>query len=264
VEQALAELHLVARGERLRDRLRIARVLLYAHLRLGRGRRLFGWLPVGDDPPSEVRLSSGVSLVARRRDAVPLYEQFGLDSYGVTLHEPIGSILDLGANVGFAAVSLAARHPGAHLVCVEPDPESFALLERNLALNHIEAAVYRAAVVGEPGRYAVASGAAPASNRVFRSAAGEIDGITVGEALGRAGLERVDLMKIDIEGAEAGVFADARDWAPRVRAIIAELHAPYGVADADALLALHGFELVPLPDGARFCDVTLWVSRPLA
>ena len=251
----------MALGERLRDRLRIVRVLAYAHMRLGRGAALFGWVPAGGDAPRLIRLRSGVSVLVRRRDAVPFYEQFGLGCYDVPLPGAVRSVLDLGANVGYAAVALSARHPGARFACVEPDRESFALLERNLALNHVDAVVVRGAVAGAPGRFSVASGDAPASNRAVADPGGDIEGVTVGEVLTRAGFESVDLIKVDVEGAEAEVFADVGSWEAQVRAIVAELHAPFGVADADALLAPHGYTRVSLPAGIRFRDVTAWV-RP--
>jgi FkbM family methyltransferase len=243
-------------GEGLRDRLRILRMLGYAHTRLGRGRALLGWLPLGEDRPMELALRSGVTLWARRRDAVPLYEQFGLDAYGVGIDAR--TVLDLGANVGFAAVALARHHPGARVICVEPDPESCVLLQRNVTRNGVDALVLRAAVAGAPGRFDVVGGSAPASNRVVRAEQGGVEGITVSEVLSRAGIGAVDLMKVDIEGAEAEVFADAASWAPRVGAVIAELHEPFGVSEADRLLAPHGFVLRPLAQGARFRDVTLW------
>ena len=256
---------MVAAGVSLRDRLRIAGVLAYAHMRLGRGARAFGWLPSGDDPPRLIRLRSGVSVMARRRDAVPFYEQFGLEAYGVGVPVPVRTVVDLGANVGFAAVALAARYQGARIVCVEPDAESFALLERNLALNGVDAVALRAAVAGASGRrFSVSAGSAPASNRVVAAADGPVEGVTVAELLARAQVGEVDLRKVDIEGAEAEVFADAASWAPRVGAVIAELHEPFGVADADRLLGAFGFARVPLPSGVRFRDVVLWAKDPKA
>jgi FkbM family methyltransferase len=260
VDQGHAELRAVRIGARLEDRLRIAWILSYAHLRLGRGRRLLGWIPAGNDPPRELRLRTGLTVLARRRDAVPLYEQFGLDVYGVAL--PFGgveTILDLGANVGFATLALAASHPGARFVCVEPEPETRRLLRENVSRNGIDAQVIGAAVVGTPGSYRVVPGRAPASSTVESAVSGGIDGITVASLLADVGIETVDLMKIDVEGAEWGVFDTAAEWAANVRALIGELHPPSEAARADALLAPHGFQRLALPDGLRFRDVCCWV-----
>ena len=37
----------------------------------------------------------------------------------------------------------------------------------------------------------------------------------------------VDLLKCDIEGAEAELFADCGPWIRRMKSIVVELHAPY-------------------------------------
>lgn len=254
---------MVMLGARWADRVRIAWILSYAHLRLGSGRAVLGWIPVGGDAERPVRLRTGVDVLARRSDAVPLYEQFALDAYGVSLPFGVASVLDLGANVGFATVALGARYPAARFVCVEPDGESRRLLASNVGRNNIDALVIGAAVAGVSGeRYSVAAGAAPGSNTVVVSDDG-VEGITVAALLDRAGIDVLDLMKIDIEGAEWGVFADAPAWAPRVRAVIGELH-PVSAASsvrADGLLAPHGFKRVPLPDELRFRDVCCWIRR---
>jgi FkbM family methyltransferase len=252
---------MVLLGSGLRDRIRIIRILSYAHLRLGRGRVVLGWIPVGADVARPLALRSGVSVLARRRDAVPLYEQFALDVYGVALPFAVSRVLDLGANVGFAAVALASRYPGARFACVEPDEESRRLLALNVARNGLAADVVGAAVAGVAGRLTVAAGAAPASNRVVAAGGGSVEGLTVAALLDRAGLDQVDLMKIDVEGAEWGVFSDAAGWAGRVRAVIGELHpvSEASSARADALLAPHGFRRVSLPDELRFADVCCWI-----
>jgi FkbM family methyltransferase len=204
-----------------------------------------------------------VSVLARRRDAVPLFEQFSLDTYGVELPFEVRSVLDLGANVGFAAVALGRRHSEARFACVEPDGESRRLLEENLRRNGVNGRVIAAAVVGEPGSYRVAPGRVPASNAVEMDAGGDVAGLTVADILRRAGFDGVDLMKIDVEGAEWGVFADAPSWAPRVRAVIGELHpvSSESAARADALLAPCGFRRVALPNELRFRDVCLWIGE---
>jgi FkbM family methyltransferase len=260
LEQARAELRLVGAGAALRDRLRIARVLGHAHLRLGRARIALAWLPAGDDPPREIRLRGGPTVLARRADAVPLYEQFALSVYGVELpFDEVRTILDLGANVGYATLALAALYPGASFVCVEPEPRNRAVLLENLRRNGLDARVLDFAIVGSPGSYRLVQRRAPSGTRVERGTDGDVEGVTISALLDRAGIEHVDLMKVDIEGAEHEVFLGASEWAPRVRALVGELHPPLHSSDADRLLAPHGFARVKLPPGERFKDVVFYV-----
>jgi FkbM family methyltransferase len=220
-----------------------------SHVRVGRLRRAFEWLPRTPDPPREVTLRSGAELLVRRGDAIPLLEQFALDVYAVPLPgPPVRSILDLGANVGFASIALAARHPGARIVCVEPEPSTRELLARNLARNGVEAEILALAVGGAPGSVSLRYGEHHSLTRTQPDPAGEIRAAPLAEMLDLAGLPEVDLVKIDAEGAEREVLADVGAWADRVGAIIGELHDGLTRELAYAQLRPHGFEPVALPD----------------
>ena len=63
---------------------------------------------------------------------------------------------------------------------------------------------------------------------------GEIDVITMPSLLDDAGFSHVDVLKCDIEGAEAEVFADCKSWISRVDAMSVECHSD--VIATDALL----------------------------
>jgi FkbM family methyltransferase len=258
VEQAQSELHLVREGRGLRDRLRLVDMLVHSHLRVGRTRHLVGWVPSRRDEARDLRVGEW-SLSARRGDGVVVYEQCGLDSYRADIAHPVRSVLDLGANVGLAALRFARRYPGARIVCVEADHVALALLARNLSRNGVAAQILGAAVVGTAGRYAVDRADQPGANRVLPSASGEVEGITLTTVLDRAGLEQVDLMKVDIEGAEREVLGSAADWSERVRALIMELHDGLAPADVERLLGPLGYRRLPLPERVRFDDLVCFV-----
>lgn len=61
------------------------------------------------------------------------------------------TIVDAGANIGLFALHAARLFPEARLACYEPDPGNFALLQRNLALNHIAADLRQAALWSRSG-----------------------------------------------------------------------------------------------------------------
>ena len=42
-------------------------------------------------------------------------------------------VIDCGANVGYSSAYFLSRHPKSRIVAIEPDPENFAMLRRNLA-----------------------------------------------------------------------------------------------------------------------------------
>ena len=246
-------------GRSFRDRLRIAAMFGHSHLRESRLSRLFDWLPARSHDVRELRLRSGLSVVGRRGDGTVFFEQFGLDVYDVAAPGPVRTIVDLGANVGYAALRLAARHPGARLVCAEPAAAARSLLEQNVTRNGLDGQVFGVAVMAEPGTYALEAAGHFGANRVRPAAGpGGVEGITLAELLDRAGVAEVDLLKVDIEGAERELFATASAWAPRVRSIVAELHGDFGHADAERALAPHGFRRLPLPDRLGVRELVLF------
>jgi FkbM family methyltransferase len=254
----------VRQGRSWPDRRRIAGMLAHSHMREGRLRRLFGRLPERRDDPREVCLGSGLSVVGRRGDGTVFFEQFGLDVYGTAVPGPVRTVVDLGANVGYAALRLSRLYPKARLVCVEPVAAARSLLEDNLARNRVDAQVSGVAVVGAPGRYEIDADGHFGAASVRSSRGGPIEGITLVELLDRAGLDVVDLLKVDIEGSERDLLTRASGWAPRVRTILAELHDGLTREDAHGLLSPHGFRGLPLPRGLGFDELVLLTRASLS
>jgi FkbM family methyltransferase len=136
-------------------------------------------------------------------------------------------ILDLGANVGYTSVTFAARWPRAHILAVEPDARNFRLLERN-AEAWVRIATLRAAVWPHPALVQVANPQDAANAyRMSESETPSEEGIpafTVDQLIDRQGCDRLDLLKIDIEGAEAELFRNETEWLDRVGVLVVELH----------------------------------------
>jgi FkbM family methyltransferase len=151
-------------------------------------------------------------------------------------------IIDCGANIGAAAYYLLHRYPSARLIAVEPDRENCSLCERNLASFGARARVIRAAVWPEcrPVRVVPESRALGAwALRVEAAPDGDIDGLTIPAILARCGVAPpIDILKIDIEGAEADVFSGgSKDWLGVTRHIAIELHGASPRESFDSALA---------------------------
>lgn len=148
------------------------------------------------------------------------YQVRGLDLRGAV-------VLDVGAHVGtFAHVAVGLGAAKVH--CYEPTPSTFAKLERNAArLPGVE--VHHAALGGEPGRCRVIAGEGSTGNRID-SAAGDVPIITLDEAIERIG-GRVDLLKIDVEGAEHQILP-----ASKLLDRVARIHGEYHDGDPAELM----------------------------
>lgn len=135
------------------------------------------------------------------------------------------TILDAGAHVGMSVLWWKRLFPRAHVVAVEPSSANLALLRRNIeGLDGVT--VLHAALAGQEGRLRLdAPDSGSAATHVGAGGSGEeVAATTVGRILESQGTDELLLAKIDIEGAEADVFAGDLAWMDRTRALVIETH----------------------------------------
>jgi FkbM family methyltransferase len=143
-------------------------------------------------------------------------------------------IVDCGAYVGYSGMYLLDAFPDAHLIAVEPDEGNFALLDRNLGCYGERVSLIHSAIWPSKTRLVVSRGeyrdGREWANQVRESLAGEepsVDAIDIETLLADYPSRSIDILKIDIEGAEAILFAsNCESWLDRVRNIAIELHGP--------------------------------------
>jgi FkbM family methyltransferase len=142
-------------------------------------------------------------------------------SYDV-IDTPPEFIVDAGGHIGLATVYFAHRFPKAHIVVIEPDDANFALLERNTSrLTNVTRV--KGGLWGNSAKLRIQNpDASPWAYNL--TVGGNIEGLTVPDIMRVAGREKIDVLKIDIEGAELEVLRTAAAWIDRVGAIMIELH----------------------------------------
>jgi FkbM family methyltransferase len=139
-------------------------------------------------------------------------------------------IVDCGANIGCSSAYFLSQFPNARLIAIEPDEDNFKMLERNLAPYGVRARALRAAVWADGGqRLRCVRGeyrdGLDWSCTVVADGSGDTVGVTISELLDTSGEQDIDLLKIDIEGAERYILAPGRTgWLARVRDLCIELH----------------------------------------
>jgi FkbM family methyltransferase len=173
-------------------------------------------------------------------------------------------IVDLGANVGFSLRYWNRLFPKAKILAVEPDPENC-----RLCLSNAKAAGFEdrltlvQACVGAHAREVQLVGTEAWEYRMRDTqlgTRGTVEVIPFDELLGiHANGRDIDLLKCDIEGAEAELFGHCRAWIERVRNIAIELHPPYSFEEFHANLRRAGaeFELVAQVSTKQFPVVLL-------
>jgi FkbM family methyltransferase len=170
-----------------------------------------------------LRFCDAASVLSAYRS---IYEN-GIYAFDTAKIDPV--ILDCGANVGLAVLYWKQRYPHAHITAFEADPNAFALLKLNCSAF-------------APTDVALVNKAVWVTNEVLPFVGDGADGghidDTKHEAIGgnqtvfvesmrlRDYLcERsVDLLKLDIEGAEVDVLIDCRECLEGVQRVFVEYH----------------------------------------
>jgi FkbM family methyltransferase len=141
------------------------------------------------------------------------------------------AVVDLGGNIGCSAIYFANRWPAAKIVVVEPLAANFELLKQNTRFYPNIIPVHAAAhhrretvelVTPKAGFWATRVARAGADDAAETTSA---PGLPITDIMDEHGIERIDILKIDIEGSEADLFANnPRPWLERTRLIMIELH----------------------------------------
>jgi FkbM family methyltransferase len=190
-------------------------------------------------PLPPIRLRGGMTIRhTPEDDTVNLFREIFVDRCytggGFYRPAPGDTVLDLGANIGTFAVFLQWLAPGVRVHCFEPGPETRRRLEENIRSNGLEGAVtiHPFAVSDGPKVLELKPARLAAQRSLFASeftGAGEasesVECIGLDRAVELAGVERVQLLKVDIEGAEIEAMGSASPatWA-RVERVAAEYH----------------------------------------
>lgn len=130
---------------------------------------------------------------------------------------PGNVVFDVGANVGFYSLTAASMvGPSGRVVAFEPGPKTSARLRENAALNGFaNLVVVEVAVSDKPGVLHLHLGEDSEANSLYDAgpaATGsvEVSVLTLDAYAEAEGIARVDLLKIDAEGAEVGIIRGAR------------------------------------------------------
>lgn len=168
-------------------------------------------------------------LVQRQYDLArfPQYERL-LKHYRNTLQRgetPL--IIDCGGNIGLGSLWFGRLFPKAKIVSIEPDEHNFELLRSNTAVLGDRITLVQGGIWDRPGALCIVnpdSGSAAfqvafSKTHVLNS----ISAYTIDDLCEIAGVANPLIVKLDIEGAQAHLFASNTEWVGRTALITLEL-----------------------------------------
>ncbi|HEY7326384.1 MAG TPA: FkbM family methyltransferase [Gemmataceae bacterium] len=169
-----------------------------------------------------------------------------------------GVFLDVGANVGIHTLAIAHHvSQGGAVVAFEPHPVNHRLLMHNLEQNHLHHVVAENFGLADSPATLTGTGRPDGGNWSLASQGDyrfEVRLVRLDDYLRDQPLPRLDLMKLDVEGAELRVLRGARRTIKRFRPSIVFEVCPSWLAkmqttvtDLFAELVGHGYYIYPLP-----------------
>jgi FkbM family methyltransferase len=223
------------------------------------------WRAVPATHKITVRLTNGLRVTLRRPPAedILLFREIFVEEVYNT-QEPnsdsrnVGRIIDVGANVGYSVLWLAARFPTAKILAFEPVPEHVTLLRRAITANDLNDRVNLYPVaVGTCNQEAFISTEGLRSQLMSENGPARVRTQVV-DFFERAGAEVIDILKLDCEGSEYDLLMDGRFAQLKVRKLLLEWHAnknrPH--ADLEIIARLHelGWQISRSTEGSTPTD----------
>ncbi|NWH04425.1 FkbM family methyltransferase [Desulfobacter latus] len=170
-------------------------------------------------------MKKSVKLRANTSDIDVFFQIFVKKEYQFNYRPDLEVIIDAGANIGMTSLYFAAAFPDARIFALEPEDSNYELLKENTRaypnIIPLHCALWH--------RNAALKIANPKASK-FSFEVRETDGIqsvqavTIEDLIRDYDLKFIDILKVDIEGAEKQVFSNTRPWITQIGLVIAELH----------------------------------------
>lgn len=193
---------------------------------------------------------------------------FVLHTYKVTVSkkEP-ARIIDCGAHIGVAALYYKKLYPQAHVTCFEPSPTSLAFLKKNISQNQLsDIEIVPAAVWDTDGTITFSHSPWSWGDHVHTEESNNTFAVK-STRLGKYLQKPVDILKMDIEGAEETVMKDIEPYLDNVDSIVMEYHhifkpLPNSLDSILDILEKHHFKIKWGPVGKTLTVLKRYIPIP--
>lgn len=194
---------------------------------------------------SSIDLRNGARIcLSGNADVTTVFVVYVKRDYGKMVDKPI--VIDIGANIGVFSL-YAAGCGAAKIYAFEPNSKAYDVLLRNIAANGFEDVIipFNVAVTGCDGETVKIPSESSPYNYIRKEDSGdnceEVSSITLATIMTKNGLDFVDLVKIDCEGAEYEIVPGMADW---VFSRVGEIRMEFHKGPLDDLISVfrkHGF-----------------------
>jgi FkbM family methyltransferase len=156
-----------------------------------------------------------------------IFEQIFIEQqYHLPLDINATTIFDLGANVGYASIYFANKFPNAKIFALEPETNNHAVAQKNTA-NYSNITLAKGAVWNKSEDLNLVDNGFGEAGYMVEKGSGNnaVRGYTIDEIMELMNITTIDILKIDIEGAEKEIFeTNFENWITNTKVIIVETH----------------------------------------
>jgi len=165
----------------------------------------------------------------RTSDVAVFHQIFYDEDYNIEYGIPPKIIVDCGANIGLSAIFFSLKFPNAKIFAIEPDKENYNLMLKNIEnypnIIPINKGIWNKNTYLETFSE-TNSNWDIVVNETSQQTSSSISAITIQDLIKQYSLSSIDILKIDIEGAERKIFDANNDllWLNKTKLIVIELH----------------------------------------
>lgn len=195
-----------------------------------------------------MRLRTGQTIYLRNIFGADFYvtmEIFGRDDYGIRgikLSET-PTIIDMGANIGAFTLFVSHLFPQAKIFAFEPEHTNYKTLIKNINANAINARAFPVAIAKDDGMSWLSVDSADTASHTLTDIPNqkkqEIRTMSLASFIEQEHLEKIDLVKMDIEGAEYETLLNAGPALDKIDCLVLEIHDHPNYSQEDLLTFLN-------------------------
>ncbi len=175
--------------------------------------------------PMAIKVNGKKFMISDASSFVAMYEELFIKQiYAFKSDKKDPLIVDCGANIGLSIASFKRVFPDARVIAYEPDNEIFEMLKSNVesaGYTNVELNKKAVWISNEPLKFLSDGGL---SGRLDEGASGDRVVTVEAQRLKEVLNQPIDLLKIDIEGAEHSVMKDCADSLGQVKLLFVEYH----------------------------------------
>ncbi len=149
-------------------------------------------------------------------------DQYSVDNY---VNDP-KTIIDGGANCGLSAIYFKNNFPNAVIYCFEPQIDNYALLQFNTKklkdVHNFNLGIWSEDTILYLNHKSAAADFYIGDKNVSEGV--KIDVVSIDTIIKQNNIDRINILKLDIEGAEKEIFSSECNWLDKTDCILIEVH----------------------------------------